>query len=148
VPGDELTEVRLGQILTGSAPDDVWVLSRVTHDGVNWLRTNRWNGDGDWITVEYDWFWGMPEAAHPSARGELWMVGPGIWHAPAGFPAESYIGIGATLRGVWAPGEATPSCGDDPEVYSIGPIGAWAVGSSGTLLEKQCIRDASYAAVD
>ncbi|HEX6277920.1 MAG TPA: hypothetical protein VFZ53_32980 [Polyangiaceae bacterium] len=139
-------EVRSGQILTGSAPDDVWVLSFFSDTQGEWLRTSLWNGGENPTTERVRWLSGIAESAHATARREFWLVGSAIWHAAPGFPLESHPAIGSTIHAVSAPPEAT-NCIDEDSV-SIGPNGAWAVGSSGLLLEKQCVRSLSSVIVD
>jgi hypothetical protein len=146
VPGGPLTEVRSGQILAGSARDDVWVVSLYSNSDVGGLRTNLWRGV-DFSTHEIEWSWGIPEAAHSTASGDFWLVGSAIWHAWSGIPSESYLGLGTTLHGVWAPSEPT-TCDAELGIQPSGPNGAWAVGSSGTLLQKQCIRFTDTIIVD
>lgn len=138
-------DVTAQQILTGSAADDVWILNTSSNADGDWLVRNHWNGN--WATDEILWLVGIPTAAYPTARGDFWLVGSMIWHAPAGIPVETYVAIGATIHGVWAPHEPV-RCDESLHSDSTGPNGAWAVGSAGTLLEKQCIHAADFAVVD
>jgi hypothetical protein len=140
-PNDVLAQ----QILTGSAADDVWILNTISNADGNWLVRNHWNGN--WATDEISWSVGIPTTAYPTARGDFWLVGSMIWHVSAGIPVESYVAIGATMHGVWAPREPV-RCDESLQSDSTGPNGAWAVGSAGTLLDKQCIRTADLVIGD